>query len=82
MTMNNRRTNPIASRVLPHQGQPLPSDFHQRPAPRSSLGSIQMDRRNWAEVFAAPRWSGKGQENLTQLARLSGPVQQQEPPQV
>ena len=77
-----KRTNPIAARVLPLQGQQLPSDFHTTPIARTPFGTLQMDNRPLEELWKTPRWSGRGQENLTQMARLSGPIQQQEPPQV
>lgn len=82
MTINNRRTNPIAARVLPLQGQQLPGDFNSTRIARTPFGTLQMDNRPLEELWKTPRWSGKGQDNATQQARLSGPIQQQEPPQV
>lgn len=75
MTTNRRPPNPIGGMSMPPTGQRLPDDFYRRPAPRSPLGSIQMDQRNWDEVFASPQWSAKKPVcmNLVQQARLTGP---------
>lgn len=82
MTPNNRRTNPIAARVLPQQGQRLPSDFNAIPIARTPFGTLQMDTRPLEELWKAPQWAGKGQDNATQQARLNGPLQQEHRPEV
>ena len=82
MTINKRPLNPIAAQVQPLPGKALPADFHSTLIARTPFGTLQMDNRALEELWKTPRWSGKCQENLTQMARLSGPIQQQEPPQV
>jgi len=75
-----KRTNPIGGMAFLPTGQPLPADFHRRPSPRSSLGSLQMDQRNWDEVFANPQWAAKKPvfTNLVMQARLTGDLPKDE----
>lgn len=66
--MNNRRTNPIAARVLPHPGQKLPADFNEK----SQGHGGTYDRRDLANLWKSPNWSAKPQAdpNIIRDARL------------
>lgn len=61
--------NPIAARVMPHQGQSLPADFIEK---SQSYGGTY-DRRDLKNMWRTPQWSAKppADPNIVRDARLS-----------
>lgn len=61
--------NPIAARVMPHQGRTLPVDFNEK----SQNHGGNYDRRDLENMWRTPNWSAKPSTdpNIIRDARLS-----------
>ena len=68
-----KRTNPVAARIDPPIGQPLPANFHRAPLPTTTT----FDQRPLSELWKQPMSAKPPVESLTRNARLQ-PVSWQE----
>jgi hypothetical protein len=60
--------NPIAIRVLPMAGRPLPADFHRAPAPAAG----NFDQRDLSSLWKNPQWTSKlNGDNVANVVRSS-----------
>ena len=68
-----KRTNPVAARIDPPIGRPLPANFHRAPLPTTTT----FDQRPLSELWKQPMGGKPPVESLTRNARLQ-PVSWQE----
>jgi hypothetical protein len=68
-----RAPNPVAARIAPPIGQPLPANFHRAPLPTTNT----YDQRPLSELWKQPMSAKPPVESLTRNARLQ-PVSWQE----